>query len=219
MLKTFLPLFLFSNGLFATTIHEAEEVYQSGDIQNAIKLYKEVSKSGDEEADFKLGLIYYNGKGINKDLNISLSYFNKAAQYGHKKAKYNIATIYGQRTFLDHNYTKAFKLYKELAVQGYPQAQNKVGVYLTHGLGVDKDYKLAVRWFEEAYFKNNYKPASCNLALMYASGKGVFPNLGRARELAQDGYENKLPECTKVYKDFNLQKYDKDKGFKFGFYK
>ncbi len=78
---------------------------------------------------------------------------------------------------------------------------------------------MAVKWFEQAYFEHNYKPASCNLAVMFANGYGVFPNFGRAKKLAQEGYEKKIPTCVKVYKDFRLYKYPEDKGFKSGYYK
>ena len=148
-----------------------------------------------------------------------MEYFKKASSYGHDKAKYNMAIIYGLKQYKFHNYIKAYNLFLELAQNRYPKAQNKVGQYLLHGIGVEKDYKMAVKWFEQSYFEGKYKPASCNLALMYASGKGVFPNFGRANELARYGYENKMKLCIKVYKDFNLTKYNKDKSFKFGYYK
>ena len=219
MLRIFFLLVLFVFTAFATTLTAANDAYKDGDYKSAIKLYKEVSRLGDDEATFKLGTIYYNGKGVKRDINKAMEYFEKASQYGHIKAKYNSAIIYGLKQYKFHSYNKAYKLFLDLAQNRYAKAQNKVGQYLLYGLGVEKDYKLAVKWFEQSYFNGGYKPASCNLTLMYASGKGVFVNLGRARELAQEGYDNKISSCVRVYKDFNLQKYDKDKGFKFGFYK
>ena len=107
----------------------------------------------------------------------------------------------------------------ELALKGDPKAQNKIGIFLTYGFGVEKDYKLAVKWLEKSYFQGNYLPASCNLAYMFANGYGVFHNFGRASTISKKGYMQKLPMCVKVYEDFNLHKYNKDKGFKYGFYK
>jgi TPR repeat protein len=219
MIRLFV-LFIFSIfTLFASNLEEANKRYKNGDTIGAIKLYKKSLRDGEEKVYFKLGTIYYKGKGIRQDINKAMNYFLKASDYGHIKAKYNSAIIYGLKQYKFHNYKKAYSIFLELAQNNYAKAQNKVGQYLLYGLGVDKDYKYAVKWFEESYFINQYKPASCNLALMYASGKGVFPNLGRARKLAQNGYNNKLPLCIKVYKDFNLYKYNKDKGFKFGYYK
>ncbi len=52
-----------------------------------------------------------------------------------------------------------------------------LGQFLVNGVLVEKDYKMAVRYFERAS-KQELIDAQCNLAFMYASGKGVFPNFG-----------------------------------------
>ena len=170
------------------------------------------------KSDFMLGIKYYKGDGVKRDLNRAVRYFERSAKDGNIKAKYNIAVIYGSKNYQNHNYSKAFDLFLELAKNGHAKAQNRVGMALLYGTGIDKDYKMAVRWFEESYFNGKYKPAGCSLALMYVMGKGVFVNLGRASKLAKDGIRYNLPLCKKVYNEFNLYKYKEDKGFKFGFY-
>ena len=109
------------------------------------------------------------------------------------------------------DYRLSYNTFLDLAQKSHAKAQHQVGNFLTYGY-VDKDYKLAVKWYEQS-LKNGYKYSSCSLAFMYANGKGVFPNFGKARELAQEGYDKKWPLCVRVYKDFNLQKYDKNRGF------
>ena len=215
MIRLFLLLILLIFNANASILEAAQKALEDKNIALATKLYKEAVREGYTEAYFKLGTIYYKKRNIN----LAFDYFKLASSYGNKKAKYNMAVIYSQKKYKSHSYKKAYKIYLDLAQNSYAPAQNKVGMFMLHGLGVNKDYKMAVKWFEESYFKNNYKPAQCSLALMYASGKGVFPNFGRASELAHEGYKNKIPLCVKVYKDFNLRKYQKDKGFKYGFYK
>ncbi len=196
----------------------ANKAFLDKDIKLALELYKKSAREGEDEALFKLGKIYYNGKFVKQDINLSMDYFKKVASYGHIKAKYNVATIYAQKRYKHHSYKKAYDIFLDLARNHHAKAQNKVGIALLYGLGVDIDYKLSVKWFEQSYFVNGYKPSACNLAVMFANGYGVFPNFGRARILAQKGYENKNPICVKIYKQFNLGKYKEDKGFKFGFY-
>ncbi len=147
-----------------------------------------------------------------------MKYFQLASDYGNLKAKYNMALIYGQKDFKKHNYKKSYNLFLELAQRGYPKAQNKVGLFLLYGWGIDKDYKKSVKWFENAYFKHHYKPAVCNLAVMFANGYGVFPNFGRASVLAKIGMKENLPRCKRIYKEFNLHKYPEDRSFKFDEY-
>lgn len=219
MIRVFILVILLLKTSSGSLIEKANEALKNNDTKIAIKLYKEAARNGDEEGNFKLGTLYYKGQGVRRNLNIAMEYFQKAAQYDHIKAKYNMAIIYSQKRYKFHNFKKAFKLFNELAKEGHGKAQNKVGIFLTYGLGVDKDYSLAVKWFEHSYFESNYLPASCNLSFMFAEGKGVFPNFGRARKLAQEGYDKKLPMCVKVYEDYNLRIYTKDKGFKSGYYK
>jgi TPR repeat protein len=219
MLRVFLLVILFIFYTKASTLEEANKALKNSEITTAIKLYKELTKLGNEEAIFKLGTIYFKGNGVKKDLNIAMQYFKRAALYNNKKAKYNVGIIYANKRYKFHSLKKAFDIFNDLAKSGHGPAQNKVAIFLTYGLGIEKDYKLAVQWLEQAYFKSKYFPASCNLAFMFADGRGVFPNFGRARILAQKGYEKKLPMCVKVYKEYKLHKYKQDKAFKFGYYR
>lgn len=212
-------IIVFLTNSFCSYFEDATKAFEEKNIEKALYFYKKSAISGNDEAIFILGKIYYNGKYVKQDLEKSLYYFEKISPYGHKKAKYNSAIIYANTKYKKHDYRKAYNLFLELAQEGYAKAQNKVGIFLLHGIGIDKDYKMALKWFEQAYFKQNYKPASCNLAIMFINGYGVFPNFGRARKLAQEGYDEKIPTCVKVYKDFKLHKYPEDTGFKTGYYK
>lgn len=72
-------------------------------------------------------------------------------------------------------------------------------------------------YFKEASQQRIYD-ANCYIAYMYATGKGVFPNFGRAATFAKDEYEKGNKLCAKVWKDYNLGKYPQDKGWKIGDY-
>lgn len=191
----------------------------SSNFQHSFTSLKKEARDGNSEANFKLGIIYFKGDQIKQDLVKAMKYFQRAAVSGHIKAKYNTGVIYANKNYQNFNYKKAFEVFSELSALNHPKSKYKLGIFLLYGLGVDKDYKKAVKLFEEAYFAHKDTTAGCYLALMYASGKGVFPNFGRAREVAQEGFDKKIPICIKVYNDFNLEKYHEDKGFKFGFYK
>ncbi|WP_419770162.1 MAG: tetratricopeptide repeat protein [Candidatus Marinarcus sp.] len=166
-----------------------------------------------ENEFFEKGKKYYQ----QRNYSMAFEYFSKASDMGNQKAYYNLGVLYGNKYFNKKDYAKSYEIFYELAQKGYAPAQNKVGMYLTLGLSVEKDYKEAVKWYEKAS-KQNFITAQCNLAFMYASGKGVFPNLGRAHVFAKTGYEQGNPICVKAWNDFHLEKYAEDKGFKFNFY-
>jgi uncharacterized protein len=181
----------------------------------SLAFFHKSALEGNLRAYFELGKLYYK----QKDLQNAMKYFKLASDYGNQKAKYNMAVIYGNKNYQEHNFKHSYDLFLDLAQRGNPKAQNKVGLFLLYGWGVDKDYKLAVQWFENAYFKRHYTPAVCNLSYMYANGFGVFPNFGRASVLAKIGIKKNLSRCKKIYEEFNLHKYPRDKSFKFGHYK
>ena len=116
-------------------------------------------------------------------------------------------------------YKKAYNLFLEDANTGNPKSQVMIGRFFLQGNKlVDKDYKKAFYYFEKAS-KQKYTKADCFLAYMYANGFGTLGNKGRAHIFAKKEKEagNKL--CIKVWNDFKLDKYPKDNGWKFGYYK
>ncbi|NIO62221.1 MAG: hypothetical protein GTO35_06360, partial [Gammaproteobacteria bacterium] len=48
------------------------------------------------------------------------------------------------------NYEKAFELWMPLAMEGNHEAENYIGIHYYLGLGVRRDHKEAVKWFESA---------------------------------------------------------------------
>jgi uncharacterized protein len=159
---------------------------------------------------FELGKKAYYDKNMKK----AKQYFKIASEYGDIKSNYNLATIYSN----NKQYKKAYPFFLKAARKNHPASQNKVGLFLLYGWGIKKDYNKALHWFERAYFKNHYLPAVCNLSYMFANGYGAMFNFGRAAKLARIGMKADLPRCKRVYNDYNLEKYSKDKGFKYGNY-
>jgi TPR repeat protein len=202
-------------GLFAN--ENKIDMDNTKEIENKISIYKEKALDGDPEAYFKLGKIYFEGKYVSKDYKKALEYFSAASYLGHIQGTYNLGLFYLSRKTPYYDPKKALSYFLELARKGHAPSQNRVGMYLTSGVIVDVDYKEAVKWYEISS-KQGYINAQCNLAFMYASGKGVWQNMGRAHAFAKPGYQKGYKLCQKVWEDFNLAKYPEDKGFKFKFY-
>lgn len=206
--------------LEATFLEDGKKALANNNPKEAIEFFLLAAREGEDEANFQLGKIYYLSKYQKRDLDKAFEYFVKAADYGHLKARYNTAIIYSQKKFAQHSYLKAYEIFLELAKQSQANGQYKVGMFLIYGLGVDKDYTLAKKWLEESFFENKYQRASCGLAYLYANGLGVIQNLGRARKLSEN-LKDTHGLCKKVFTEFRLEqsKYNKDLGFKIGYYK
>ena len=67
---------------------------------------------------------------------------------------------------------KDFKENKNAAAEGVKEAQNNLGIMYAEGLGMEQDFKEAVRWYQKAADQEDLL-AQTNLGEMYAEGLGV----------------------------------------------
>lgn len=222
MIKFFLTaILLFTSSFSSENINFdiAQKLEKKGDIKTALNYYFSLAKQRDDKALFQLGKIYFEGKVVKQSIAQAIKYLNQATVLGNIQAKYNLAILYASNKAKEYkDYNKAYELFLELANKGHAPSQNKIGLFLTYGIGgIEKDYIKAVKWFE-ASAKQCYEKAECNLAFMYVNGKGVWKNFGRAHTFAKKGYENGNKRCEAIWKKHHLYKYPIDKGFNFNFF-
>ena len=73
----FLWILLLSAGLYAGDFEEAVENYRQGNYIKALDTFYVLAKEGDPKAQFNVGLIYANGKGVNKDTYQAMGWYKK----------------------------------------------------------------------------------------------------------------------------------------------
>jgi TPR repeat protein len=73
------------------------------------------------------------------------------------------------------DYATALRLIRPLAEQGYPGAQNSLGIMYEKGRGVPQDYAEALKWYRKAAEQGN-AGAEYNLGAMHQNGLGVTQN-------------------------------------------
>lgn len=133
------------------------------------------AKIGNAEAEFRLGLSYYSGMGVNKDVNYAIKWFKKSAQKGHKEAAYYLGLIYMQKQSESNTGLKAWYKTIELnpnniksenhAISIYdkvldahtnatqkkdPKAAFTLGLMFYSGNEIVANYEEALNWFELA---------------------------------------------------------------------
>ena len=75
-------------------LYEGIEAYESGDFAKARELlyplaaYKRVA-----EAQFYMGMIYFYGEGVDKDIEAAMEWWKKAMRQGHQDAAYRLSEI------------------------------------------------------------------------------------------------------------------------------
>ena len=152
-----------------------------------------------------------------KDIDNAHKILLKLSDEGNLEASYILGKLYLSKITKYHNEIEAYNTIVKAANKNHPKSQLFIGKLFLYGKIVDKDYEKAIYYFKEASKQRLYE-ANCYIAYMYASGKGVFPNFGRAHIFAKDEYKKGNKLCRKIWKDYNLAKYPKDNSWKIGDY-
>ena len=216
-MKLLIFLLLSFTLLFGDYLSKGLELEDDGKFRQAFDYFRKSAVFEDSAvANFKLGIIYYRGDIVKKDIKKAVNYFKTASKKGHIKAKYNLAVIYANKKSKYYDPYNAFLLFKEAANSGHAAAANRVGMFYMEGEeGATKVNQLeAFRWFRKAHDGGDLA-GSCHLGLQYLFGIGVFENVGYAKTLIEPGYKKKIPTCVKIWRDNKLWKYKKKEYYQF----
>lgn len=159
----------------------------------AFKYYKLSADQGNATSQFAVGWRYLEGKGVKRDLDLSLKYLELSDEGGCLEAEFWLKELQEEKrkseeVNLKNNpeIKKAFKVYK-LSADNNKDAkyQLKVGDCYLKGLGVDKDEKLAFKYFKLSADQNNIE-AYKRVSECYLKGIGVDKNPQLAEEYSKN---------------------------------
>src|ERR1019366_1315713 len=105
---------------------------------------------GDASAQYNLGLMYDQGRGVTQNYPESARWYRLAAAQGDASAQYNLGLMYDQGRGVPQDYKESARWYHLAAAQGHARAQVNLGVAYTIGQGVAQDYIQAFMWFSLA---------------------------------------------------------------------
>ena len=117
---------------------------------NEIAELRHTAEQGDAKAQFNLGVIYYNGKGVTQDYTEAIGWFRRAAEQGPAQAQFALGLAYAQGKGVPLDYPKAIEWYRLASGQGDADAQYNLGLMYTDGLGVPPDYIAAYTFLDHA---------------------------------------------------------------------
>jgi TPR repeat protein len=169
--------------LWSNTFEQAVKDYNAGSYIKALNSFYALAKKGDVEAQFNVGMIYANGKGVKADISEAMRWYEKAAKQESGASQYNLAQIYylkGQQGE-SHAYEKAKYWYEKAIINKVKEAYNNLASLYMDGLGVEKDETKAFELFAQAAELGDSE-AQINVAVMYAWGEGVKHDKMKAYE-------------------------------------
>jgi TPR repeat protein len=165
--------------------------YKRGHYQVAMSDFDKRANQRDPVAEFCLGFMYKNGKGVAKDTEEAKEWYGRAIRRNYAPALNNRGVMYVRRhesivrelpEFAEEQITKAVKFIREAAEQGNPTAQYNLGILINRGYGEDSGTKTAAEWIKLAA-SQGYVPAQNKLAHLYQNGLwGVEKHLANAVE-------------------------------------
>ena len=81
---------------------------QNGNYTAALKEWRPLAEQGHSESQFVLGLLYRNGKGVEKDFSTAIKWYLLAAEKGHAKAQAKLGYMYVNGEGVNKNYVRAY---------------------------------------------------------------------------------------------------------------
>ena len=139
-------LFELASPATAGSPSDAKSAYEAGNYAIAAKLLMTQAQQGNADAQFNLGLMYDNGRGVPQNYKEAAKWYRLAAEQGLAAAQLNLGVMSGQGQGVPQDYKEAVKWYRLAAEQGDALAQANLGLMYNNGQGGPQDYVLAYMW-------------------------------------------------------------------------
>lgn len=146
------------------------------DWKKALDLVLPLAIKGDYQSQANIGLLYLQGKGVEKNTDKAYWWLSEAAEKGSLKAINAIALMYFEGEGVKKNIPHAIKLLEISANSDDLRAMNMLGGIYQYEY---KDFKKAFKWFEKAA-KNGHNEARMKVASMYEKGEGTKRDKNKA---------------------------------------
>jgi len=146
------------------------------DVEKAYHFAKIAAEYGHPGAQNLVGMINYEGtESLEKNEEMALKWYRKAADANEAAALYNLAMLYENGSVVMHNYNEAFKYYKLASDYGSISGTNIIGFFYEHGIGTEKNKVSAFKYYYKA--ASNGSPfGQYNLGRCFLYGIGIEKN-------------------------------------------
>ena len=77
-----------------TQFEKADILYNDGNFKEALNLFKEIAKNGDDSAMDRIGTMYADGEGIEKNISKAIAWYKQSVAKGGLTSLYNLGLMY-----------------------------------------------------------------------------------------------------------------------------
>lgn len=140
---------------FAQDADPGEEAAKKAEVKHREEVTSDIvslsdqldaAQSGDAAAQYNLGMRYYNGDGVGKDLKSAAMWLAKAADQGDMDAQASLGTMYQKGEGVPQSDQDAFRWYLQSAQQGNRVAQYNLATMYASGRGTRANNAQAYFW-------------------------------------------------------------------------
>lgn len=150
-----LSILLVGCGEKPITFAEGVAAYKSGDYVKAYKSFSQNANAGEIAAMYNLGVLYYQGKGVPKDVSQAVIWFQRSGEKGHADALASLGVLLYSGEGVPQNKVEAAKVFELAAQRGHVVAMNTLGEMYLKGDGVAQSLDTAKVWLKQAAEKGN----------------------------------------------------------------
>ena len=149
-MRVFYVLVILSALMYGGWFVSHTKTKQTPNATESVEQMKAKADQGNAEAQFKLGGMYYKGRGVPQDNAQAAAWYRKAAEQGDADAQYNLGVMYAKGLGVPQDNAQALAWYRKAAEQGYVKAQLNLGERYYKGVGAPQDYSQAAVWYRKA---------------------------------------------------------------------
>jgi hypothetical protein len=127
--------------------NEGVAAYDAGNYKRAFDIWLPLAQRDDLAAMRNVALLLRQGKGVERDPERALYFYERAGRAGFVASQVNSAFMYLDGDGIPQDYKKASFWFHAAAMAGVPVARYNLGVMYERGLGVEEDPARALAWY------------------------------------------------------------------------
>lgn len=194
---------------------KGEGLYQSRKYEEAAPYLRSAAENGHEEAMYLLGLLYWKGFGVPKDIDEAMKWLKRASSNGSYYAREELKKIektglpqvdeykMGYDAYMQKKFTESVNWFTKSAAKGNIEAMFGLGLIYQNGGGTEipVNEKEAAGWYTKAADKGHIK-AMNNLGELYFTKEGMHDYklaLEWLTKAANGGFPNAMYNIGVIY--------------------
>ena len=137
---------LFSNITSFADYEEGVEAAFSGDFDTAFIEFTSAAEDGLSLAQYNLGILYFTGQGVSKNLEEAFKWTKAAAEQGHLNAQFNLGSLYLDGQGTERNVSEGIDWFVRAAKDGHGNSAYSLAKIFQTGDSVESDQVQAHAW-------------------------------------------------------------------------